>query len=502
MPTSLPKRRNLSKSRYCSGLQCLRRLWWEVHEPQAPELLPDPSLATVFARGHRVGELARERFEGGTLVDFEPYQVTERVAATAEALRRGARVVFEASFAAGGAFAALDVLERRRRGFALVEVKATLDVKPQFLPDVGLQVYAARSAGVDVRRAELMHLNRECTYPRLEDLFVRDDVTAEVEPLVREVPRNLRRMRAALDGPVPEVEPGEHCDDPYPCPFAARCLPELRRHHVTTLHRIPRKRAGALLEAGYETLHDLPDDAEELRGLGLSGAALRQVHAVKKRRLVVEPGLGDTLRALEAPIAFLDFESVNPPVPAWDGCRPYQHVPVQVSCHVVGPRGGLVHREHLAEPGGDPRPALADAVLRACEGARTVVAYHAPFERKCLDHLACAVPRLARRLGAIRERVVDLLPIVQEHVYHPAFDGSFSLKAVAPALVPDLGYGDLAVADGSTASALLEALLLEPASVPGEARPKLRQDLLAYCARDTLALVRVHERLGELAAGR
>ncbi len=49
----------LSKSRYCTGLQCLRQLWWRVHEPDAPELKPDPGLQAVFDRGHRIGELAR-----------------------------------------------------------------------------------------------------------------------------------------------------------------------------------------------------------------------------------------------------------------------------------------------------------------------------------------------------------------------------------------------------------------------------------------------------------
>jgi hypothetical protein len=85
-------------------------------------------LQAVFDRGHRVGELARERFTGGTLIDFEPWKVTERLEATTAALENGANVVFEASFAARGVFAALDVLERRKRGWGLVEVKATLDV--------------------------------------------------------------------------------------------------------------------------------------------------------------------------------------------------------------------------------------------------------------------------------------------------------------------------------------------------------------------------------------
>jgi hypothetical protein len=485
--------RNISKSRFCVGLQCLRRLWWEIHEPDAPELKPDNRLQAIFDRGHRVGELARERFAGGTLIDFEPWQVGERIDATAAALRSGANVLFEASFAAGSVFAALDVLEKRKRGWTLVEVKATLDVKEQFLPDVAVQLYATRAAGVDVRGAELMHLNRDCTYPDLNDLFVRDDVTDEVEALLPEIPRHVKNMRAALEGKLPDIEPGEHCSLPYDCPFVARCHPELPEHHVSTLYRLRPQRRAEFDEAGFETIHDIPDD------VCLSDVAARQVRAVKAGELVVEDGLGEALAAIEYPAAFLDFESINPAVPVWDGCRPYQHVPVQMSCHVHGVRGRAEHHEHLAAGAGDPREALANAVVRACAGARSVVAYNAGFEAKCLEHLAEAVPRLRKPLRSIRERLVDLLPVVRDHVYHPDFGGGFGLKAVLPALVPELAYDDLDIADGDTASSALEALLLAPESMGAAEREKLREDLLDYCERDTEALVALTEQLRTIA---
>jgi predicted RecB family nuclease len=490
----MPAPRLISKSRFCVGLQCLRRLWWQVHEPDAPELEAGARQQAIFDRGHRVGALARERFPGGTLVELGPRQVAERVEATRAALASGAPAVFEAGFAASGVFAALDVLERRRGGWTLVEVKATLDVKEPHLPDVAVQLFAARAAGLDVRRAELMHLNRACAYPDLEDLFVRDDVTDEAEALLPAIPRQLRKMREALEGKLPDVEPGEQCSDPYDCPFAGRCHPELPEHHVSTLYGIRAPRLAALREAGCETIQDLPDGAK------LTPIQRRQVRAVKAGRLLVEDGLADALAAIEPPIAFLDFETINPPVPVWDGCHPYEATPVQVSCHVVGARGRTEHHAHLAEPDGDPRPALAEAVVRACEGARTVVAYNAQFEAACLDRLAAAAPRLARPLRSIRSRLVDLLPIVRDHVYHPAFGGRFGLKAVAPALVRGGGYGDLAVADGDTASTLLEGLLLAPEALAPAERARIRAQLLAYCERDTEVLARVHERLRGLAS--
>ena len=54
----------------------------------------------------------------------------------------------------------------------------------------------------------------------------------------------------------------------------------------------------------------------------------------------------------------------------------------------------------------------------------------------------------------IQIRLWDLLPVVRNHVYHPRFGGSFSLKYVLPALVPDMTYEGMEVADGTDAGGL------------------------------------------------
>jgi predicted RecB family nuclease len=129
-----------------------------------------------------------------------------------------------------------------------------------------------------------------------------------------------------------------------------------------------------------------------------------------------------------------------------------------------------------------------------------VVAYHAPFEKSILGQLAEAVPEHAEALADIQDRLVDALPLVRDHVYHPAFGGSFSLKAVLPALVPGMGYDDLEIPNGGVASAKLQRLLFDD-EISSAEREQTRQALLAYCAVDTLGVVRLIERLGELDRG-
>jgi predicted RecB family nuclease len=485
----------LSKSRFAAGLQCHRLLWWRVHEPDAPELKPDPRQQAIFDQGTSVGELARTYVPGGTLIDLPYDRFAEKLAATRAALAAGAPAIYEASFSEDRVFVAVDILERLRDGFGLVEVKSSTSAKPEHLPDAAVQVHVLRQAGLDVRRVEIMHLNRACTFPDLRDLFTREDVTDPVEEILPEVPAQLRAQLAMLEGPLPQVAIGPHCSAPYECPFVSRCWAAVAEHHVSTLYHM-RSKAWDLEAQGYRTIHDLP------AGLALNQAADRQRRAVQLGAMIVEPSLGPALAALEPPLGFLDFETINPAVPVWDGCHPYDAIPVQFSCHRQKP-GGHDHFEWLADGPGDPRPALARAVIDACDGARTVLAYNASFERACLRRLAESLPpALATGLADVDRRLVDLLPLVRDHVYHPDFGGSFSLKSVLPLLAPELSYEGMEVAEGGTAALELERMLLHGETLEAGTKSRLREALLRYCELDTWGTVRLLERLRELAGDR
>ncbi|HXF96638.1 MAG TPA: DUF2779 domain-containing protein [Gemmatimonadales bacterium] len=481
----------LSKSRFTAGVQCPKQLWWRVHEPDAPELEFDPATQFILNQGREVGELARRYLPGGVLIAFPHDAYHEKIAATQAALAQGAAVIYEAAFFADQVFAAVDILEREGPRFTVIEVKSSTRVKPEHIPDVAIQVHTLRRAGVNVTRAEVMHLNPECRFPDLGDLFVREDVTPLVETFLVEVPDRLAALFRALAGPLPDIAIGPHCFDPRDCPFIERCWATAPEHHVTTLYRLRDEQAWALAGQGYDTILDLPE------GFRLSPVARRQVRAVRSGELVVEPGLGRALEALAYPIAYLDFETVGPAVPVWPGCGPYTAIPVQFSCHTEYRDGRLAHAEWLASGPADPRREIAAALVAACRGAASVVMY-TPFEKARIRRLAQDVPDLAGDLAKIETRLVDLEPIVREHVYHPDFGGSFSLKTVLPALVPELTYDGLAVTDGQVASAELARLLFKADSLTAEQRARLRADLLAYCKMDTWAMVKLVEKLRRL----
>src|SRR4030095_184955 len=141
---------------------------------------------------------------------------------------------------------------------------------------------------------------------------------------------------------------------------------------------VMRRRALDLEAKGYRTLHDLPGD------LRLSAIQARQVRAVRAGTPCAEPPLGEARVPFEGTLAFLDFETISPAIPVWNGCRPWDYVPVQFSVHVQQPGGGYTHHAWLTEGGVDPRPHQAELLVAACAGAQAIVAYNSSFERGCI----------------------------------------------------------------------------------------------------------------------
>lgn len=483
----------LSKKTVLAGLQCHRRLWWELHDAGAEELRETLAMQHRMREGRAVGVLARRYVPDGHLVERGARSIEALVAETRAALARDdVPAIYEGAFVANGTLVFADILERCGNAWTLIEVKATTSVSaPEHVNDLAVQACVLRACGVPVSRYEVMHLNRECRHPDLDGLFARQDVTELVRAAIDDVELEIVRQRLlVVESAAPDTSVGDHCSTPRQCPFTSRCWPAIPPHHVSTLYNIRKKTAAEFVAAGWETIPDLPDSVK------LGAIAARQRRAVRHGRIVVEHDqLVAALATLERPIAHLDFETIQPAIPRWPGCRPYDQVPVQLSCHVVDETGAERHVAWLFDGSGDPRPAAARAIVDACAGARVVTAYYSAFERGCIRLVADACPELAGELRAIADGIVDLLPIVREHVYHPEFGGTFSLKSVLPALVPELSYAGLAIAEGETAQVQLSRLILEPDGMSDAERREIREALLRYCELDTRAMVALETRL-------
>ncbi len=483
----------LSKSRFTSGLQCHKKLWWEVHEPDALELQPDKVLQDLFDQGRQVGEAARARYPGGVLIDLPHHAGAARVAATREALDAGAPAVFEATFIADETFVAIDVLEKTNDGYRLTEVKSSTSAKDEHIPDVAIQARVAAACGVKITAAQVLHLNKEFRHPASGDLFARSDVTGAVAAFLPQVPDEIARQREMLAGPLPDVPIGLHCFEPRECPFMGRCWSDAP-DHIRHLAGVGPKRTAAYLARGITSIADLP--AKEK----LNFTQRRQLKAMAERRIIVEPTLARELEPLIVPgrLGFLDFETIARAIPVWPGMAPWQQAAAQFSYHERQPDGSYTHAAFLAEGPEDARPPLAAAMVRATASAQRVVMY-TPFEKTRIRELQRAVPELSAELVALEAKLIDLHPVVKNCVYHPDFKGSFSLKYILTPLVPELTYDDLVIVDGRVASVEIARLLFVADKIPRQERDRVRRELLDYCERDTWAMVKLVETLRELA---
>jgi hypothetical protein len=280
------------------------------------------------------------------------------------------------------------------------------------------------------------------------------------------------------------VEIGVHCDTPYPCDFKAHCWAHVPERSVFELAGATHKK-WALYRRGILRMADIPADEP------LSAAQRRQVEAWNSGEAQVDHrALHAWLEGLRYPLHFLDFETMNAAVPLYDGTRPYQQLPFQYSLHLQdAPAAPATHREHLATGLGDPREALLRQLLSDVGPSGDILAYNVAFERMVLRDLARDLPQYAEAIAQLLPRMKDLMdPFRKGWYYAPAMNGSNSIKAVLPALVPALRYDDLAIREGGTAS--LRFAQLAAGTYAGDPT-QLRADLLAYCKLDTLAMVEV-----------
>lgn len=462
------------------------------HEPDAPELVPSPSARFSMDQAVLVDHAARALFPGGTLIDLPDDQVQERLKATQKALAQGAPALFDATFSAEGIVVAVDILAVEGRSYTLIEVEPDTSISENHLLDAALKAYVLRQVGVEVDAVEIMHLNDACMYPNLDELFLRVAISGRVRSLFPQVSQLLNDQGIVLAGPIPVVEVGDHCHEPHPCPFKARCWPARPQHHVDTFYGLKQGKSAQLADQGLALVGDVP------ASFPLTVIQQRQQRSVNEGELQVDGDLAGAMTPLEGHVASLAFGSVGLAIPVWEGLGPWRPHPVQFSCHIASPDEGLKHVEWLAEGPDDPRPMMARALAQTLEHVDVVLAYDKAFEKECIDLIAAGAPDQKKTMEAIKSKLRDLLPVVRNHVYHPDFLGRFSLPAVSSALVPDLSRESQGILQGQTVDALLHRLLFLGEPTEPAQREAVRRSLLDHCAFESLALARLKERLDDL----
>ena len=487
--------RSLSKSKLMAFRQCPKRLWLEIHRHELREDSVDTQAR--FQTGYKVGDIAQRLYdpEGtGAVIDVNTEGFDAAFARTTKLLADSAQPIFEAGFNVDGALAFADVLlpelENGQLAWRMVEVKSSTRVKNYHRDDIAVQSFVAQSAGVKLKSVALAYIDSSWVYPGEQDyrgLLKESDLTAETFARTEEVKVWLAEAQKIADQPnEPEHAVGAHCYDPFECGFCNYCNlgvvpPEYPLHWLPSFSSTKRQQ---LEEKGVNDLRNVPDAL-------LNGKQFRvKEHTLAKTVFFDAVGAASDLAPHGFPAYFLDFESIQFAIPIWKGTRPYQQITFQFSLHTLAESGELSHTAFLDLSGDDPSERFAKALIAGCGQNGPVFVYNAAFEMARIRELAERFSDLAEPLRAINQRVVDLLPIARKRYYHHSQQGSWSIKAVLPAAVPELSYDDLEGVQNGGAAMEVFVEAIQPGT-SAKRKGEIEQQLLAYCRLDTFAMVRL-----------
>ncbi len=443
----------LSKSTFMYGCQCPKRLYLhKFHKEFAnPE---DEETQVIFQRGTDVGVLAQELFPGGANAQGSEQWHSYKTVAATKALMKTHSVIYEAAFIYDNVLCAVDILVKRGSTYYAYEVKSTTSVKDQHIPDAALQYHVLTQAGINLADFSIVHLNTAYTRNGaldVQQLFTAESVLEQVLEQQESITPKIAELKDVLaKGEIPAIAMGEHCNKPYPCDFSIYCGGGIEEEEAPEV----------------EVNSDISYNPE---------------------------ALAPFIKSVHYPIFYFDFETVMYAIPEFNQSHAYQQIPFQYSLHVqAAPGAAPTHVAFLGDGQADPREALIKQMLTDMGTTGSVMVWNKTFEKGCIEKMAKQFPAYEKPLLALVNRMVDLMaPFRSKHVNSAAFYGSYSIKYVLPVMVPELSYENLEIGNGGVASFTYGQL----AQMDPKQKETVRSQLLEYCHLDTLAMVRIWERV-------
>lgn len=482
----------VTKSKFMQANRCPKMVYLELNKPCEAANTKATSMGDFF------GFTARAAL--GAEITIEGDAPQKMVLNTQNAISYGFNVIAEASFMSSDLFCSCDVfhiIDKEGKIADIYEVKSTTSYSDSQVLDVSFQAYILKSCGWNIRNCYIVTVNSSYTNTDGEidrnKVFKNNDVTSKVTETIFYLPEKIERAREIINNcdSEPAVELNKHCKEGFDCPFLGYCIKQCDSD-VFNIGSLRFSTKVKLYNNNVRTYQDIIDNAEKMK---LSESCIAQAKAHLGGIDIIKPEkIRDFIQGFKFPLYFLDFESFQVSMPVWKDTAAYQQIPFQYSLHKMGSSGKLTHMEFIGEAGADPRRKIAVSLCENIKSKGTVLAYNSSFEKARIRELAELFPDLKKNLIQIEKRIEDLMvPFQKRWVYKAAQNGSYSIKAVLPALYPNdprLDYHKLDIVHNGT-EAMTEYCRLN--DYPKEDRELTIQALLKYCELDTYALVLVYE---------
>lgn len=486
----------LSKSLYTRGIQCSKSLWLKKYRPDTLTP-PDKQTLAVFEVGHRVGELACQLFPNGKEIPFDGCTFDQKIAMTQKWMDEGIKNIYEATFNYDNILVMVDILHINDDGSVeIYEVKSSTEVKDIYLHDASIQCYVLSGLGYDVRNTSIVHLNNQ--YVRgdeleIDKLFTIADVSSEVLELQEDIPTYLKYFRKQLSNKdlEPDIEIGKQCFKPYECDAKAHCWKHIPEYSIFNISRLN-------IDKKFDMYQRNMIQFDQITDVSIFSISQQiQIESEQTNKTIInKDAIKEFIEGLSYPLYHLDFETFQQAIPEWEGIKPFMQIPFQYSIHIEQEDGTLEHKEFLAKEGVDPRYELARRLVEDIPSNVTVLAYNIGFEKGVIKKLAEMFDIFYERLMSIHDNIKDLMiPFQKKDYYVPSMQGSYSIKYVLPALVPEMAQA-YKVLDGVQNGGDAMQTYAKLAHMEDKHEVvRLRESLLRYCELDTLAMVKILKKL-------
>jgi len=468
---------------------CMRMGWESARRQEHHNI----AALGIFRQGNLVEREAMSLFPGKRIGSTGVLAVQ----ATSNALLTSESLLQQPAFEIAGIVIRPDVLETG--SVHVLDVKSGKSVKDKYVLDIAISVAAAEASGLSVEQASICHINPAYRGGGEEPAFVVKNVTSQVNSLLAsfDVEHTIHTLQSIKE-PNPVMT--KACKG---CEFVEGCF-GTSSGLVVSIPRISKKALDQLVAASVFTIDELlqrPDLHHLLTPTQYSHLEAHRFAGDDQAATTVNMTVLQACTWLQAPLHLhLDFEAVTLALPTRVGDAPWAQSLTQFS--VTTDDGETYAEVGFLSDGSDDREQLAEALIEALPGTAPIVVYNESYERSRIQELAALYPRLNAPLQAILERVVDLRPLANDAIMGLA---GGSLKMVSPWAEPEFGYDDLIISNGNLANGAMQLLMLEGGesilkSSTGLSPKEVRAQLLAYCARDTMATAVVVRRFKKLLA--
>lgn len=466
----------LTKTDFLAFLDAPRHLW-AIKNNKLTEKEIDAFLKHLFEQGYDVEELAEQYIKeilvpkyGISLEEFlfQPTCIDGLFEARADAL----------------------LFNPKTKKWDIFEIKSSNEISKQDKYDATFQ-YLVFKKSYDIGDINIIHLNKE--YIRgnnlnILNLFVITNISEEVLNLKDDIHRLRYEALEVLK--ISDSKDVRACIRPKLCPCINLCHPNLPEYSIYDINNFTgnEKKVRQLEDMGAKSVYEVPSS------FPLSEKQRTQVNVAQNKQIFMDLEMIERdIKGVEYPIYFIDYESFNPAIPIYKGYKPYDQIPFQWSLHVQKEKdGNLEHFEFIETQKIDPISNFLESLKPIISKEGSIIVWNKAFEGTQNKRMGEIHPTYNSFCESMNSRLYDLMDIFRDGLYaDPICKGSYSIKQILPALVPELSYHDMEIGDGATAMSSWKEMVFS--DIQETEKIKIKNNLLKYCELDTLAMVKIYE---------